>query len=197
MGAGSHTGEERRSVRCCLTSHRVSAETAALQDTPNCSYRPLEREAFLRPFLTKRKAQKLHVPLLPDLREETLHYSLQKALRCQICELSMKTNQCISLLAYETEDRRGENNKSGKFLVWLLMFSTSMWLTLDDLWIWNITTFWKTRRSVNLKHHAMCWHRECLPLATARRLCRVFGFLHRLKILKCFCSSAHWEYTRV
>lgn len=91
----------------------------------------------------------------------------------------------------------GENNKSGKFLVWLLMFSTSMWLTLDDLWIWNITTFWKTRRSVNLKHHAMCWHRECLPLATARRLCRVFGFLHRLKILKCFCSSTHWEYTRV
>lgn len=119
MGAGSHTGEvicEMLPVQTRVTTQRVGAQTAALEDTPNCSYRRLGTEAFLQPFLAKRKPQKLHVPLLPDLREETLR-SLQKALRCQICELSMKTHQCISVLAYETEDRREENNKSGKFLV--------------------------------------------------------------------------------
>lgn len=95
---------------------RLSVLRRQLWRTRPTTHRRLETEVFLQPFLTPRKAQKPHVPLLPGLREETLR-SLQKALRCQICELSMKTHPCISVLAYESEERRGENNKCGKFLV--------------------------------------------------------------------------------
>lgn len=117
--------------------------------------------------------------------------SLQKSPRCQICELSIKTHQCISVLPYETEDRRGENNKDWKVSsLTLIVFHE------------HVVT---PGRLINTKHNHILEKSQICEFQSAGignaclwlQLCSVFGFLHCLKTLKCFCSSTHWEYSRV